>query len=80
VLTQGDLHQYLKEKGALSPSTAINFALDIARYIGKYFTRFGNTQNFQEILLMHNFIHDFKNFINIKEPNKYHYKFLEDPN
>jgi hypothetical protein len=32
-MTQGDLHQYLKEKGALSPSTAINFALDIARYI-----------------------------------------------
>lgn len=32
VLSQGDLHQYLKEKGALSPSTAINFALDIARY------------------------------------------------
>lgn len=32
MLSQGDLHQYLKEKGALSPSTAINFALDIARY------------------------------------------------
>ncbi|KAG5521422.1 hypothetical protein RHGRI_033852 [Rhododendron griersonianum] len=31
VLPKGDLHQYLKEKGALSPSTAINFALDIAR-------------------------------------------------
>ncbi|XP_058194275.1 serine/threonine-protein kinase VIK-like [Rhododendron vialii] len=30
-LRGGDLHQYLKEKGALSPSTAINFALDIAR-------------------------------------------------
>ena len=29
---QGDLHQYLKEKGALSPLAAINFALDIARY------------------------------------------------
>lgn len=28
---QGDLHQYLKEKGALSPATAVNFALDIAR-------------------------------------------------
>lgn len=28
---QGDLHQHLKEKGALNPSTAINFALDIAR-------------------------------------------------
>ncbi|KAF3948827.1 hypothetical protein CMV_025226 [Castanea mollissima] len=27
----GDLHQYLKEKGSLGPSTAINFALDIAR-------------------------------------------------
>ncbi|KAI8571235.1 hypothetical protein RHMOL_Rhmol01G0103500 [Rhododendron molle] len=27
----GDLYQCLKEKGALSPSTAINFALDIAR-------------------------------------------------
>ncbi|KAD3642264.1 hypothetical protein E3N88_31488 [Mikania micrantha] len=30
-LRGGDLHQYLKEKGALSPTTAINFALDIAR-------------------------------------------------
>ncbi|KAK4403045.1 Integrin-linked protein kinase [Sesamum angolense] len=30
-LRGGDLHQHLKEKGALSPSTAINFALDIAR-------------------------------------------------
>ncbi|KAK6931274.1 Serine-threonine/tyrosine-protein kinase, catalytic domain [Dillenia turbinata] len=30
-LRGGDLHQYLKEKGALSPATAINFALDIAR-------------------------------------------------
>ncbi|KAJ6987593.1 integrin-linked protein kinase 1-like [Populus alba x Populus x berolinensis] len=30
-LRGGDLHQYLKEKGALSPSTAINFALDMAR-------------------------------------------------
>ncbi|MFQ6668425.1 hypothetical protein Gotur_034078 [Gossypium turneri] len=30
-LRGGDLHQHLKEKGALHPSTAINFALDIAR-------------------------------------------------
>ncbi|KAG2707082.1 hypothetical protein I3843_05G119500 [Carya illinoinensis] len=30
-LRGGDLHQYLKEKSSLSPSTAINFALDIAR-------------------------------------------------
>ncbi|GAA0184936.1 non-receptor serine/threonine protein kinase [Lithospermum erythrorhizon] len=30
-LRGGDLHQYLKEKGALNASTAINFALDIAR-------------------------------------------------
>ncbi|GFY88477.1 VH1-interacting kinase [Actinidia rufa] len=30
-LRGGDLHQYLKERGALSPSTAINFAIDIAR-------------------------------------------------
>ncbi|KAG2647005.1 integrin-linked protein kinase 1-like isoform X2 [Panicum virgatum] len=30
-LRGGDLHQYLKEKGALSPLAAINFALDIAR-------------------------------------------------
>ncbi|KAM4110253.1 hypothetical protein ACB094_03G180800 [Castanea mollissima] len=30
-LRGGDLHQYLKEKGSLGPSTAINFALDIAR-------------------------------------------------
>ncbi|XP_072979126.1 serine/threonine-protein kinase VIK-like [Typha angustifolia] len=30
-LRGGDLHQYLKEKGALNPSTAISFALDIAR-------------------------------------------------
>ncbi|VFQ92241.1 unnamed protein product [Cuscuta campestris] len=30
-LRGGDLHQYLKGKGALSPSTAINFAMDIAR-------------------------------------------------
>ncbi|GKV22379.1 hypothetical protein SLEP1_g32260 [Rubroshorea leprosula] len=30
-LRGGDLHQHLKEKSALSPSTAINFALDIAR-------------------------------------------------
>lgn len=33
---QGDLHQCLKEKGALSPTTAINFALDIARYLFIY--------------------------------------------
>ncbi|KAB5544536.1 hypothetical protein DKX38_012648 [Salix brachista] len=32
-LRGGDLHQYLKGKGALSPSTAINFALDIARNV-----------------------------------------------
>jgi serine/threonine protein kinase len=30
-LRGGDLHQYLKEKGALSPSVAVNFALDMAR-------------------------------------------------
>ncbi|KQK15061.1 hypothetical protein BRADI_1g20390v3 [Brachypodium distachyon] len=30
-LRGGDLHQYLKEKGSLSPVTAVNFALDIAR-------------------------------------------------
>ncbi|ONK75501.1 uncharacterized protein A4U43_C03F17560 [Asparagus officinalis] len=30
-LRGGDLHQFLKEKGSLSPSTAVNFALDIAR-------------------------------------------------
>ncbi|GLT98417.1 hypothetical protein SLE2022_159220 [Rubroshorea leprosula] len=30
-LRGGDLHQYLKEKSALNPSIAINFALDIAR-------------------------------------------------
>ncbi|KAJ0987443.1 hypothetical protein J5N97_005799 [Dioscorea zingiberensis] len=30
-LRGGDLHQYLKEKGSLSPATAVNFALDIAR-------------------------------------------------
>ncbi|KAJ0038474.1 hypothetical protein Pint_23581 [Pistacia integerrima] len=30
-LRGGDLHKYLKEKGALSPSTAVNFAMDIAR-------------------------------------------------
>ncbi|KAL4574268.1 hypothetical protein LXL04_021096 [Taraxacum kok-saghyz] len=30
-LRGGDLHQCLKEKGALSPTTAVNFALDIAR-------------------------------------------------
>ncbi|KAL4569505.1 hypothetical protein LXL04_025144 [Taraxacum kok-saghyz] len=30
-LRGGDLHQCLKEKGALNPTTAINFALDIAR-------------------------------------------------
>ncbi|GMI87409.1 VH1-interacting kinase [Hibiscus trionum] len=30
-LRGGDLHQHLKEKGSLSASTAINFALDIAR-------------------------------------------------
>ncbi|XP_044490166.1 integrin-linked protein kinase 1-like [Mangifera indica] len=30
-LRGGDLHNYLKEKGSLSPSTAVNFALDIAR-------------------------------------------------
>lgn len=30
-LRGGDLHQYLKEKGSLNPTTAINFALDIAR-------------------------------------------------
>ncbi|XP_072995352.1 serine/threonine-protein kinase VIK-like isoform X2 [Typha latifolia] len=32
-LRGGDLHQYLKEKGALNPSTAISFALDIARNV-----------------------------------------------
>ncbi|XP_051145598.1 integrin-linked protein kinase 1-like [Andrographis paniculata] len=30
-LRGGDLHQHLKEKGALNPATAINFAMDIAR-------------------------------------------------
>ncbi|KAJ4962126.1 hypothetical protein NE237_022036 [Protea cynaroides] len=30
-LRGGDLHQYLKEKGSLSPSTAVNLALDIAK-------------------------------------------------
>ncbi|KAK7268088.1 hypothetical protein RIF29_20774 [Crotalaria pallida] len=30
-LRGGDLHQYLKDKGALNPATAINFAMDIAR-------------------------------------------------
>ncbi|KAL3511094.1 hypothetical protein ACH5RR_030495 [Cinchona calisaya] len=30
-LRGGDLHQHLKEKGALSPATALKFALDIAR-------------------------------------------------
>lgn len=30
-LRGGDLHQYLKEKGSLSPSAAINFSMDIAR-------------------------------------------------
>ncbi|KAL4639549.1 hypothetical protein ACB092_03G226200, partial [Castanea dentata] len=30
-LQGGDLHQYLKEKDSLGPSTTINFALDIAR-------------------------------------------------
>ncbi|KAK9707215.1 hypothetical protein RND81_07G180500 [Saponaria officinalis] len=30
-LRGGDLHQYLKEKGALSPTMAVNFAMDIAR-------------------------------------------------
>ncbi|CAL9038738.1 unnamed protein product [Musa banksii] len=30
-LRGGDLHQYLKEKGSLTPLAAINFALDIAR-------------------------------------------------
>lgn len=30
-LRGGDLHQHLKEKGALNPATAVNFALDIAR-------------------------------------------------
>ncbi|CAJ1939790.1 unnamed protein product [Sphenostylis stenocarpa] len=30
-LRGGDLHQYLKEKGALSPATAINFSMDIVR-------------------------------------------------
>ncbi|GFQ07286.1 seven transmembrane domain-containing tyrosine-protein kinase 1 [Phtheirospermum japonicum] len=30
-LRGGDLHQHLKEKGALNPTIAINFALDIAR-------------------------------------------------
>ncbi|MCH87750.1 dual specificity protein kinase splA-like, partial [Trifolium medium] len=29
-LRGGDLHQYLKDKGSLSPSTAINFSMDIA--------------------------------------------------
>ncbi|CAJ1932003.1 unnamed protein product [Sphenostylis stenocarpa] len=31
-LRGGDLHKYLKDKGGLSPSTAISFGLDIARY------------------------------------------------
>ncbi|XP_044481427.1 integrin-linked protein kinase 1-like [Mangifera indica] len=30
-LRGGDLHRYLKEKGALNPATAVNFALDIAK-------------------------------------------------
>ncbi|XP_074558149.1 serine/threonine-protein kinase VIK-like [Curcuma longa] len=29
----GDLHQFLEDKGPLSPSLAVNFALDMARYI-----------------------------------------------
>ncbi|CAH8390056.1 unnamed protein product [Eruca vesicaria subsp. sativa] len=33
-LREGDLHQYLKEKGGLTPATALNFALDIARNHG----------------------------------------------
>lgn len=33
IFYQGDLHQYLKEKGSLSPQVAVNFALDIARYL-----------------------------------------------
>jgi hypothetical protein len=37
---QGDLHQYLKEKGALSPLTAVNFALDIARYTHLMFSMY----------------------------------------
>ncbi|XP_068642287.1 serine/threonine-protein kinase VIK-like isoform X2 [Aristolochia californica] len=32
-LRGGDLHQFLKEKGSLSPFTAVNFALDIARNV-----------------------------------------------
>ncbi|KAL9999361.1 putative transferase, protein kinase TKL-Pl-5 family [Helianthus debilis subsp. tardiflorus] len=36
-LRGGDLHQCLKGKGALSPATAVNFALDIARYFLYYF-------------------------------------------
>ncbi|KAL2550612.1 VH1-interacting kinase [Forsythia ovata] len=32
-MSGGDLHQFLKEKGALAPLNAINFALDIARNI-----------------------------------------------
>nr|CAB3455053.1 unnamed protein product [Digitaria exilis] len=33
VIGKGDLHQYLKEKGALAPLVAINFALDIASLV-----------------------------------------------
>jgi len=43
---KGDLHQFLKEKGSLSPSTAVNFALDIARY---------PSENFQLTVLFHVF-------------------------
>lgn len=30
-MLQGDLRAFLKRKGALKPSTAVRFALDIAR-------------------------------------------------
>lgn len=30
---QGDLHEYLKKKGALKPATALRFAMDIARFV-----------------------------------------------
>lgn len=35
-LFKGDLHAYLKRKGALKPITAVKFALDIARLVKSF--------------------------------------------
>ncbi|MFQ6629289.1 hypothetical protein Gotur_006655 [Gossypium turneri] len=49
-LRGGDLHQYLKEKNGLNSSAAINFALDIARFVGKLVKIYGPCSSICDVL------------------------------